>query len=89
MAQEWVEFNGCECIRETELALLVRMDDGREIWVPRSQINDEESDVQLMGDTGTLVVTDNMRLACEKPAPCGDHVECPTCINKEDCEVKP
>lgn len=46
---------GAHAIKQTELALLVRFDDKRELWVPQSQIHDD-SEVYAVGDTGKLVV---------------------------------
>jgi hypothetical protein len=42
-------------VRGTERALLCRLDDGREVWIPRSVITDD-SEVLDPGDEGTLVV---------------------------------
>lgn len=52
---ESVEFEA-KCIRETEFALLVEID-GEEVWMPKSQIQDE-SEVTEPGDEGALVVTE-------------------------------
>jgi hypothetical protein len=42
-ASSWVHLVVEEVVRETEKALLLRLaDDGREIWVPLSQIADNE-----------------------------------------------
>lgn len=46
---------GCEAIRATEKAVLVRRANGEEVWVPQSQICDD-SEIFRRGDTGTLVV---------------------------------
>lgn len=48
---------GAECIRASDMALLIVSDefDGPE-WVPRSQVC-SDSDVLNEGDTGLLVVT--------------------------------
>ena len=43
------------CIAETDLALLVRLDDGGEHWVPKSVILDG-SQVFGLDDAGELVV---------------------------------
>lgn len=52
-----VEFDDCECIRETEMAILVRMydRDEEERWFPKSVVHDD-SEVINDGDCGTLVV---------------------------------
>lgn len=54
-----VEFDGCEALVETEKALLVRFEDGREEWIPKGQI-DDASEVFDAGDNraGRLVVTE-------------------------------
>lgn len=41
--------------KETEKALLVRTEEGDEIWVPKSVV-DEDSEVYQKGDEGTLTV---------------------------------
>jgi len=43
------------CIAETDLAILVDID-GEEIWIPRSQIEDD-SEVVEKGDEGTLIIS--------------------------------
>jgi hypothetical protein len=42
-------------IRETEKALLVELEDGEEVWIPKSVI-DDDSEVFGVGDEGKLVV---------------------------------
>ena len=42
------------CTRETEKAILVRIDD-KETWVPKSVVHDD-SDVWKTGDEGTIIV---------------------------------
>lgn len=46
---------GAKAVRETEKALLCQVD-GMEVWIPKSQI-DDESEVWTEGTEGTLVVT--------------------------------
>lgn len=53
---EGEEFPACEALRQTAKAVLVRMEDGRERWVPQSQIH-PDSEVWKTGDVGTLVIT--------------------------------
>jgi hypothetical protein len=55
VGQEPEERAGCRVIRETAKALLVCLDDGREVWIPKSQIHDD-SEIWKPGDAGTLVV---------------------------------
>lgn len=45
----------CAGVKATKKALLVRLADDREVWVPQSQI-DEDSEVWRPGDSGKLVV---------------------------------
>lgn len=47
----------CTVKRETEKALLVNIDDTEEVWIPKSQI-DDDSEVRKAGDSGTLVISD-------------------------------
>lgn len=48
-----------EIKHETELALLcVVAEDGREIWIPKSQVIEAGSEVFIKGDVGTLAVTE-------------------------------
>ena len=46
----------CEAtvLKETEKAIFVDID-GEEFWIPKSAI-DEESDVKVEGDEGTLII---------------------------------
>jgi hypothetical protein len=41
-ASSWVHLTVDEVVRETDKALLLRLDDGEEVWVPLSQIADNE-----------------------------------------------
>jgi hypothetical protein len=43
-------------LRSTDKALLVEVE-GREIWIPQSQV-DDDSEVYEEGQTGTLIVSD-------------------------------
>jgi hypothetical protein len=56
MSRPVVEFENAECIKETDLAILVVID-GEEYWIPRSQMSDE-SDVYGEGQSGTLIITE-------------------------------
>ena len=51
------EVEDVEVITETDGAILITSDDTGEVWVPKSQI-EEESEVSEAGDEGPLVVTD-------------------------------
>lgn len=55
-----VEFEDCEGLRETDMALLCQID-GEEVWIPKSTI-DSESDVKEEGDEGTLIITESIAL---------------------------
>lgn len=48
------EINDVECKKETEMAILVEIED-EEFWIPKSVISDD-SEVHSEGDKGTLVV---------------------------------
>ncbi len=52
----YVEIESVLCTRETEKALLCVINDA-ESWVPKSQIDMEDSEVRAEEDEGTLVVT--------------------------------
>lgn len=54
-----VEFENAKCIRETDMALLVRIDAGKEVWFPKSHV-DDASEVFDEDDNseGTLVVSE-------------------------------
>lgn len=41
----------------TEMAYLCRID-GADHWIPRSQINEDESEVTVEGDVGILVMSE-------------------------------
>jgi hypothetical protein len=45
------------CMAATPKAILCALDDGREFWVPQSQV-DDESEVWKKGDEGTLVISE-------------------------------
>ena len=53
--EDGIPIDGVRVIRSTEKALLCRLEDGLEVWVPRSVITDD-SEVCEQGDEGTLVV---------------------------------
>lgn len=50
-----VEFKDVEAIKETERALLILFEDGREVWLPKSAIHDD-SEVFEAEHEGTLHV---------------------------------
>lgn len=53
---EGVEVGVCVVKHVTDKALLVRFEDGREDWVPKSQIHDD-SEVFQANQEGKMVVT--------------------------------
>ena len=59
----WALIGPVVCIKETERALLVRFE-GTETWVPKSQLHEEENEVNEAGDMGMLVIPE--WLAAEK-----------------------
>lgn len=50
-----VEIDLCEAVRETEKAMLVSIDGGDPIWIPKSQIKNEEW--FGVDEVDTLVIT--------------------------------
>lgn len=50
-----VEFEGCEAVAETDLAICVEGIQDDDIWIPKSQVHDD-SEVYKKGHEGTLVV---------------------------------
>lgn len=55
MGRETATFEDVECTQETDAALLCSVD-GQEVWIPKSQV-DDDSEVYHEGDTGKLVVS--------------------------------
>jgi hypothetical protein len=55
--KQGVSLGDGEAIRETEKALLVRIDSGEEKWLPKSIIHDD-SEVFEEGNTGDVVVAE-------------------------------
>lgn len=53
---EPVLFHDVTVVRETDRALLLKTADWEE-WVPKSQIVEDESDVSVEGDKGTVALT--------------------------------
>jgi hypothetical protein len=53
----YTEVEDVRCIHESEKALKIRLNgvDRRDLWVPRSAVS-PESEVQEVGDEGTLLV---------------------------------
>lgn len=50
-----VEIDGCKCIKASDLAILVRVQDDLEVWIPQSLIHDD-SEVWEEGDEGVLII---------------------------------
>jgi hypothetical protein len=56
-ASGWIHLDFERIVRETDKALLVRLEDGEEVWLPLSQIS--EPDSYREGDeNGTISVTE-------------------------------
>ena len=63
MPRPTVEIGVFEVLHETDSALLCVVEDLEEVWIPKSQI-DDDSDVTGSGDVGNLVIPE--WLAIEK-----------------------
>ena len=57
MSQEPVVLSETECVAETDAALLCWFN-GEELWVPKSVIDEENSEILKKGDSGDLVVAE-------------------------------
>lgn len=56
MSKSYVEIPDVKCLRDTEKALLCRTDAGDEVWVPKSVVDENNSEVSDVGDEGVLVL---------------------------------
>ena len=56
LSRKTVEFEDCECVKETEKAILVCIE-GDDYWIPKSQV-DDDSEVYEDDTNGTLVITE-------------------------------
>jgi hypothetical protein len=54
-----VEIEDVLVVKETERAVLIKLDEGRgdQFWIPKSEIKDD-SDAMEEGDVGTLVISE-------------------------------
>lgn len=52
-----VGFTGCEAVAETDLALCIAGIHDEDVWVPKSQI-DDDSEVWRKGDEGELIISE-------------------------------
>lgn len=52
-----VAFDDVEVVAQTEKAIRVRFDDGREAWIPQTCV-DADSECWKLKDTGTLVLAE-------------------------------
>jgi len=52
----YVTISDVVCIKETDAALLIRLEDGTEHWIPRSQLS-KDSDVSNEDDEGAITLT--------------------------------
>jgi hypothetical protein len=55
MTDDVASFENAFCLHETARAIRVRLDDGREFWIPKSVVH-EDSEVYGNGHQGELVV---------------------------------
>ena len=53
---EYTEID-CRVIRTTDKAVLVEVDDGEEVWIPLSQVEDNGEDLKD-GDKGVLFISE-------------------------------
>lgn len=51
-----VHLGEAECLRTTEKAILVRLETGKEVWIPNSQVHDD-SEVFALRHKGRLLIT--------------------------------
>lgn len=54
----FLEFDNVKLIRQTDKAGLFEFEDGEEVWLPWSQIEENADDVSKDGDVGTLSVAE-------------------------------
>lgn len=60
----WVAVGPVTCVRTTDRAICVRVasltegNPPEEVWVPKSQLHEEENEIAERGDVGMLIVTD-------------------------------
>ena len=52
----YVTISDVVCIKETDAALLIRLEDDTEHWIPLSQLS-KDSDVSNEDDEGTITLT--------------------------------
>jgi hypothetical protein len=57
MPRRFIQYHDAEVLKETEKALLVDIYDN-EVWVPKSEVNWEETDVKVEGDKGTITISE-------------------------------
>lgn len=55
----WVYLEDCTVLGETEKAFKVQLEDGRQVWLPKSQVAPDDADHMEVGDEGvTIPVTE-------------------------------
>ena len=54
-ASNWVHIEG-KILKETDAAFLIKVDEGEEHWIPKSQISDPDDYKE--GDIGTISITE-------------------------------
>lgn len=52
-----VEFSEVTCTAETDKAILCHVD-GKEVWIPKSQIHDDSEVYRVDADPGELVISE-------------------------------
>lgn len=52
---EDVTLDDVECVRQTDKAIFVELEDGRQAWIPQSVVTDD-SEVYAAGHKGKLVI---------------------------------
>lgn len=55
-SHEYEEIEDVEVLQTTDKALLVKVPNQVAEWVPKSQVDEETSDIHVTGDVGTLVI---------------------------------
>jgi hypothetical protein len=56
-SDSWVEYQNVDVLKDTPKALLCLIE-GKEYWIPRSQISDDSEVYSLDSSGGTLIITE-------------------------------
>jgi hypothetical protein len=54
-SDDYTEVRSVTCTKETAQAILIALDTGRSVWIPKSQLG-EDSEVYAEGTNGTLIL---------------------------------